>query len=395
MRDLWSGLVWPGLAWSDRGNDDRRSRRKQKSGTPACKTWLREAIGLKLLLGCRRCDGVTDGMRSTPCSLHTGPVSLFRRSAQRTVVPALPVEDVRPTQARLYTEYIAARSSSRRPVDSREWAMSRASFIDPLTETARNKLVVLIERHQPKVVLPGSRFRYAAHEMANVAIELMVGVRGDLSLRSTSSHPQLLPKPFDDLAGYILDGDCPLALDAVGAWIDSYARLPDTRWLREDEDAFVAAVADVFADSIFAIRGREIILREDLGASILIDKPLMALVTSNPALRAVDDKLREALAELADGNPADAVTDAGTALQMLLDQLGFTGGQLGDQLKAARKAGWLSGVDTPLAVAVESLGTWIASIRNQRSDAHHGPAPDARDAELAVRVVGLLVLRFG
>ena len=119
------------------------------------------------------------------------------------------------------------------------------------------------------------------------------------------------------------------------------------------------------------------------------------LVTSNPALRGVDDKLREALAELAAGNAADAVTDAGPALQILLEYLGFSGGQLGDQLRAARKAGWLDGVDTPLAVAVESLGTWIASIRNQRSDAHHGPAPDKRDAELAVRVVGLLVLRFG
>jgi hypothetical protein len=48
-----------------------------------------------------------------------------------------------------------------------------------------------------------------------------------------------------------------------------------------------------------------------------------------------------------------------------------------------------------MAGAIESLGNWMASIRNQRSDAHHGPAPDKRDAELAVRVVGLLVLRFG
>lgn len=268
-------------------------------------------------------------------------------------------------------------------------------FIDPLTEVARNKLVVLVERNQPKVVVPDSRFKYAADEMANLAIELMVAVRGDLSLRPTRRHPQLPIEPFNELAGFIMHGDCPLALDAVGAWVDSYARLSGTPWLRDDEEAFLAGVEDVLSDSIFAVRGREIILREDLGASVLIDKPLIALVTSNPDLRGVDDKLREALAEIAAGNPADAVTDAGTALQMLLEHLGFTGGQLGDQLKAARKAGWLTGVDTPLATAVESLGTWIASIRNQRSDAHHGPDPDTRDAELAVRVVGLLVLRFG
>lgn len=268
-------------------------------------------------------------------------------------------------------------------------------FIDPLTESARNKLVVVLERNQPSVVVPGSRFTHVAHEMANIAIERMVAVRGDLSLRPSTGHPQLRPRPFDQLVGLVLEGDCPLALDAVGAWADAYARLPGTPWLRDDEAKFLAEMEGILSDSIFAVRGREVILREDLGASVLIDRPLDALVTSNPALRGVDDKLREALAELAAGNAADAVTDAGTALQMLLEYLGFSGGQLGDQLKAARKAGWLAGVDTPLAAAIESLGNWMASIRNQRSDAHHGPAPDKRDAELAVRVVGLLVLRFG
>ena len=132
-----------------------------------------------------------------------------------------------------------------------------------------------------------------------------------------------------------------------------------------------------------------------LGASILIDKPLQPLVTANPALRAVDARLREAFDELTAGNAADAVTDAGTALQMLLDHLGYAGRQLGDQLKAARKGGWLEGVDTSLANAIDSLVVWVTSIRNQRSDAHHGPGPDTRDAELVVRVVGLLVLLFG
>lgn len=273
--------------------------------------------------------------------------------------------------------------------------MSRAMYVDPLTESARHKLVVLLERSQPTVLVPRSTFDHVAHEMANIAIELIVAVRGDLSLRPRSGHPQLRPRPFDDLGRFVLEEDCPLALDAIGAWADTYARLPGTPWLRQDEAEFLAEVEDILSDSIFAVRGREVILREDLGASVLIEKPLAALVTSNPELSGVDDKLREALAELAAGNAADAVTDAGTALQMLLDHLGFPGGTLGDQLKAARRAGWLAGVDTPLATAVDGLAGWIASIRNQRSDAHHGPAPDPRDAELAVRVVGLLVLRFG
>ena len=104
------------------------------------------------------------------------------------------------------------------------------------------------------------------------------------------------------------------------------------------------------------------ILREDLGAAVLIDKPLAALVSNNPALRRVDDKLREALEELSAGNAADAVTDAGTALQMLLEHLGYVGGPLGDQLKLARKSGWLDGVDTPMVEAVDAIVRWVAAL---------------------------------
>lgn len=279
-----------------------------------------------------------------------------------------------------------------RAIDDVSLAMSPYMFIDPLDKSTRHKLVLLLERNQPNIPSPDARYQHVAHAMAHLAIEQIVAVRGDLTLRPSGS---LRSRPFEQLVQLAVYESAPLALDAVGAWADAYARLPGLPWLRADEAQFLSQLEEVLSGTIFAVRGREVILREDIGASVLIDKPLGALVTSNPSLRSVDDKLREALDELTAGNAADAVTDAGTALQMLLDHLGYSGTQLGDQLKAARKAGWLSGVDTPLAASVENLATWIASIRNQRSDAHHGPAPDKRDAELAVRVVGLLVLRFG
>jgi hypothetical protein len=265
-------------------------------------------------------------------------------------------------------------------------------FADPLDEPTRHKLVLLLERYQPRVPSPDPNFQHVADLMAHLAIEHIVAARGDLTLRATG-FPDV--RPFDKLAQLVIQKDASFALDAIGAWADTYARLPGLPWLREDESQFLGAVEEVLASTIFAVRGREIIRREDLGGSILIDKPLESIITKDPALRDVDTKLREALDELAAGNAADAVTDAGTALQMLLDHLGHSGTQLGDQLKSARKAGWLSGVDTPLANAIENLAAWIASVRNQRSDAHHGPPPDPRDAELAVRMVGLLVLRFG
>lgn len=321
------------------------------------------------------------------------PVSLFRRPPRSQPAVPTPNDDARrPGPVTLYSDYVGRKPPGVRPMDSAGQAMRPYMFTDPLGKPIRHKLVLLLEQNQPRVQSPDPRFQHAANAMAHVAVEKVVAVRGDLSLRPSGYRPL---DPFQHLAALVLQADAPLALDAVGAWVDAYARTPGLPWLRDEEAQFLTQLEEILSETIFAVRGREVILREDLGASVLIDKPLAGLVTSNPLLRGVDDKLREALDELAAGNAADAVTDAGTALQMLLDHLGYAGGQLGDQLKTARKAGWLSGVDTPMAASIESLVTWIASVRNQRSDAHHGPAPDKRDAELAVRIVGLLVLRFG
>ncbi len=302
--------------------------------------------------------------------------------------------DDRPQPATLYSDYIKHRPPKPLPRDSagQPLPVALSAHGDPLGDPVRHRLALALERHQPLVVIHDPRFTNVADVMADIAIERMVHVRGDLSLREGGYGRRT---PWQRLGQMLLNrDDVTLALDAIGAWADTYARLPGVPWLRENEAAFLSDVGSVLADTAFAVRGREIVLREDLGSSILVEKPLTALVTSNPALRGLDGKLREALHELDAGNAADAVTDAGTALQMLFQHLGFQGQQLGDQVRAARKAGWLDGVDKPLADAVESVVAWVSSVRNQRSDAHHTPPPDLRDAELVVRMVGLLTLRF-
>lgn len=74
-----------------------------------------------------------------------------------------------------------------------------------------------------------------------------------------------------------------MALDAIGAWADTYARLPWLPWLRDEDGSFLAAVDEVLAGTIFS---------------------------ANPALRAVDARLCEALDELTAGNAAQAPTRA-------------------------------------------------------------------------------------
>lgn len=265
------------------------------------------------------------------------------------------------------------------------------TYAEQLDEPTRGRLAMAVEKNVPHLVT-GSAHLGPEELMARLALDRVVAARGDLSLRPSGPYD---PSWFQAVGQHLLQGDAFVALDLIGAWADAYARLPGTRWLQDAERAFLDEVDRALRGSVFAVSGREIVRRDELGASLLVDEPLAALLVHDPSLRDVDAKLQEALRELEQGRPADAVTDAGTALQMLFEHLGYSGKQLGEQIAAARKGGWLDGVDAPLAQALESVARWVAAVRNQRGDAHHGPDPDPRDAEFVVRMVGLLLLRFG
>lgn len=104
----------------------------------------------------------------------------------------------------------------------------------------------------------------------------------------------------------------------------------------------------------------------------------------------VDAKLAEATAELAAGDLDDAITDIGTALQLALQLAGCQGKTLGEQVKAVRQRDLFQREHSKLAVALEALPEWIASVRNQKGDAHPGAAPTTAEALLAVRMVRAL-----
>ena len=101
----------------------------------------------------------------------------------------------------------------------------------------------------------------------------------------------------------------------------------------------------------------------------------------------VQRHLDAAARELTDGHPADAATDIGTALQAALELAGCSGQTLGDQLKVARRAGLFAREHTKLGTALEDLGDWVAGVRNQLSDAHHGDEATEAEARLALAVV--------
>lgn len=114
----------------------------------------------------------------------------------------------------------------------------------------------------------------------------------------------------------------------------------------------------------------------------------------DPRFTGVDSTYRKALDELSKGDGADAVTDAGAALQELLTALGCTGNQLGDLIRSARQKHMMGPHDTPPLEAVERAMHWVAADRSQTGESHHASAATREDAWLIVHVVGAFIVRL-
>jgi hypothetical protein len=122
--------------------------------------------------------------------------------------------------------------------------------------------------------------------------------------------------------------------------------------------------------------------------------PALHLLKGRPDLAGVESAFRKALDELHGGDPADAVTDAGTALQELLQALGAHGNQLGDLLRDAKKQGLLAAHDQRYTKAIENLIHWTAADRSEKGDAHNASPAEVADGWLTLHVVGALILRL-
>lgn len=121
-----------------------------------------------------------------------------------------------------------------------------------------------------------------------------------------------------------------------------------------------------------------------------------------PAVRLLVDRRFEAahgaymnaLREIAAGEPADAITDAGTALQETLSALGCHGNSLGRQAADARKRGLLAGHDQAMTDAIHKFIDWASADRSESGDGHKHADTALADAWLMVHVVGALIVRL-
>ena len=205
--------------------------------------------------------------------------------------------------------------------------------------------------------------------------------------------------PREDLAVFILNtATTPQVMDVVDAVIQVFADQATTPGLR---DCAVNAISS-FADTV-SKRMKQHKLSYDLVEFKVVEKrseelhtevvaPAFTLLHGRSRFAGAERQYRDALDELADGNWADAVTDASSAVENVLRViLGFSQGSLADLLGQARKRGLFGDPQAARIKKVVDGFTALADIRNQESDAH-GNTSDEATAWLAVHWAGALIV---
>jgi hypothetical protein len=209
-------------------------------------------------------------------------------------------------------------------------------------------------------------------------------------------------KPGEDFFKYYQqcsDGMFPTVIEALIPALDAgdnaESRAHYREWQYGWADALVREVNEILAQERVGwelIDGRMVeIHSKELHAAAV--EPALRLL-HRPEFAKADKQYRDALDELAQGKPADAITDAGATLQEVLEALECEGNQLGDLTRSAKKKGLLGAHDTPLVDAIEKTMHWVAADRSEMGDAHHATQATREDAWLIVHVVGALIVRL-
>lgn len=124
-------------------------------------------------------------------------------------------------------------------------------------------------------------------------------------------------------------------------------------------------------------------------------EPTLRLLPGRPGWNTVEAAYQAALREISSGDPADAITDAGTALQEALTLLGCQGNALGNLIKSAKSKGLLAPHDSQLTDGIEKIAHWVSADRSESGDSHKASTAVTRDdAWFTVHVVGALILRL-
>lgn len=198
----------------------------------------------------------------------------------------------------------------------------------------------------------------------------------------------------EDLLNYLLNCDDDMVPTVIEAMC--YAFKSDPYHYSSRGYMFESIVKTVLREhriSYDLIDGRMIeFSSRELHVSVV--EPVLQLLARQDAFTTAEKTYRKSLKEISSGDPGDAITDAGTALQETLTELGCEGNALGPLIKSAVKKGLLGSHDSPMADALARVMNWVSADRSTKGDGHHASTASVEDAWLTVHIVGALILRL-
>lgn len=238
----------------------------------------------------------------------------------------------------------------------------------------------------------------------DTAKRILLADLGQLSL-----YPNSHGDSRDHFFRYLTECEDDMVPSVIEAFMEGYATAFEQEAARQAFASGLARSGSRIPFDAELVREINRVLAEDRIAFELIDgemvpfasrelhvevvEPVLRLLAA-PGWERVERSYQSALSEIARGDGADAITDAGTALQEALAHLGAEGNQLGDLTTSARSKGIIAAHDAPLLQTIDKACRWVSADRSNSGDAHNADEASREDAWFTVHVVGAILLRL-
>jgi hypothetical protein len=229
----------------------------------------------------------------------------------------------------------------------------------------------------------------------------------DTELGDLLSQHSEYPKAFMSLSSSLVGGlqfDDSWVVDLLDAAALVITTISAGPWVKappvDGRDAALASLFTSMNDALLAGRVAYVFIDgrlhdrslEPMHQTLIV--PLEHVLTSTPAFGDAERAYLQASSEMASGHYGASITSAGSALQAALVALGAKGNDLGALFSDASKRGFLQGHDEKLIYSFKNISAWITADRSHRGNAH-GPATALRaDSQLAIHIVGALIIRL-
>jgi hypothetical protein len=226
-------------------------------------------------------------------------------------------------------------------------------------------------------------------EVARIARELILRDVGLAYLQNPQGNA------WADTVSYLLNCDDDMVPTIVEAIYEAIQIFEHDEWSAKHIE-FATTMSNTFREhrlSFDFIDGQVVeFSSRELHVSVVA--PTLHLLSQSKTYPGVEKAYQDALGEIASGKPSDAITDAGTALQEMLQQLGCKGNALGPLIKSAKTQGFLVGHDIRMVDALDAVMNWVSADRSTSGDAHSATEAEIEDAWFTVHIVGALLLRL-